>query len=215
MNTETFSPDDLDELAVFPLPGVVLFPGAALPLHIFEPRYRQMTRDVMAGSNLIAMVRVADAHQGMPTILGVAGLGKVHATRELDDGRFIVILHGVARVRIDRELKTTKDYRIASATHLPELAPDVPSVAIACEAQLVKMCDRLADSVEDGAKLREVLRLAEDPGSFADLAASFLIRDASHRQQLLETRDPCARLDRIILHLSETMIDAGLDRELN
>src|SRR5687767_6553216 len=85
----------LDELAVFPLPDLVFFPHSLLPLHIFEPRYREMTADVLAGSRLLAVARLLPGleadDQGRPAIHEIAGVGLcVHADR-LPDGRYHIM----------------------------------------------------------------------------------------------------------------------------
>jgi Lon protease-like protein len=87
---------------VFPLAGALLFPRSQLPLHIFEPRYRAMTRDAMAGDRLIAMVQPKD-HEEPPGLFEVGCLGRIGMCEELDDGRFNIVLEGVTRFRILEE----------------------------------------------------------------------------------------------------------------
>lgn len=87
---------------LFPLPNVVLFPYAVLPLHIFEPRYRQMTADAIAGEGYLAMALLRSAgHEEsggeLPTIHDIVGLGKIIAHERLPDGRYYVFLRGLAR----------------------------------------------------------------------------------------------------------------------
>ena len=113
---------------LFPLPGVVLFPHAMLPLHIFEPRYRQMTADALADDRLIAMVKIEDqADWGKevdPAIEQVACLGKIVDHQELDQGRYNLLLVGMRRVRIVGEIPNGKLYRSARA----EVIEDVEAV---------------------------------------------------------------------------------------
>src|SRR6185369_8808617 len=95
-------------LPIFPLPRVQLFPHALLPLHVFEPRYRDMVRDAMAGPRLIAVAALepgfeADYH-GRPAVRAVVGVGEVIGHEALEDGRCNILLRGVARARIDTEL---------------------------------------------------------------------------------------------------------------
>ena len=108
----------IEEVALFPLPEVVLFPGTLLPLHIFEPRYRKMTEDVLAGSKLIVPVLVPDPgavdRRGNPVVVDVAGLGEIVQHRRHSDGRFDLILVGRARVRLT-ELPFVHPYRRARA----------------------------------------------------------------------------------------------------
>src|SRR6266568_3715474 len=83
---------------LFPLPNAVLFPHLVMPLHIFEPRYRQMTRDALAGDRFIAMVLLQPGweseYEALPAIHSVACLGRIQAEQRLPDGRFNIQLRG-------------------------------------------------------------------------------------------------------------------------
>src|SRR5947208_17093988 len=87
---------------LFPLPNLVLFPQVVQPLHVFEQRYRQMTADALAGDRLIAMALLRPGweadYDGRPAIHPVACLGRVVADQRLDDGRYNLLLRGLARV---------------------------------------------------------------------------------------------------------------------
>jgi Lon protease-like protein len=105
---------------LFPLPDVVLFPHALLPLHIFEPRYRQMTEDALAGDRLVTMVQIRPSVKGSRwvepvPIMEVGCLGKIVQHERLADGRFNFLLLGCKRVRLKREIPGTTLYRIAEA----------------------------------------------------------------------------------------------------
>src|SRR5436190_8247643 len=85
---------------LFPLPNLVFFPRVMQPLHIFEPRYRQMTADALDDDKYIALVLPQPgwekAYAGKPAIHSVACLGKIIADQKLDDGRFNLLLRGVS-----------------------------------------------------------------------------------------------------------------------
>jgi len=100
-------------IPIFPLTGVLLLPGAKLPLNIFEPRYLEMVRDGMAGDRLIGMVQPIDpdSRQRRPGIYGVGGAGRITAYEETDDGRILITLTGVSRFRVAEELDVTTGYR--------------------------------------------------------------------------------------------------------
>src|SRR5215467_7574945 len=102
---------------LFPLPNLVLFPHVMQPLHIFEPRYRQMTADALAGDRLIALALLRPGwesdYDGKPAIYPVACLGRVVAEQRLDDGRYNILLRGLSRVRLVEELSQGKLYRTA------------------------------------------------------------------------------------------------------
>ncbi len=194
----------LDALAIFPLPDAVLLPGGLLPLHIFEPRYRAMTRDCLDGSRLMAIARLDDHGPGddrRPTIYPSIGLGRIIASDELADGRFLLVLRGVARARVERELPATRPYRLVRAT-LVDDAPVCPVKARTLHGQLVAMCDRLALTLDRGGdELRSLAHQAETPGACADAVAAALIMDPRERQLLLESDDPLERLERTANHV--------------
>ncbi len=117
-------------LPVFPLRGCILLPRAGLPLNIFEPRYLAMFDAALAGNRLIGIVQPArmkgaanddddqddDAENESPqgsavALRAVAGIGRIMAFQELEDGRLIVSLTGVARCRLGDELPDDKPYR--------------------------------------------------------------------------------------------------------
>ena len=116
-------------LPLVPLPNVVLFPGVFLPLHVFEPRYRAMTEDVLAGDRMIGMSLLKPGYdaeyEGRPPIYAVGCAGLVTHAERLADGRFNIMLQGVERFRVRGE-ETSRAYRFA---HVERLGGDVPSPA--------------------------------------------------------------------------------------
>src|SRR5581483_8559229 len=93
---------------LFPLPNLVLFPHVMQPLHIFEPRYRQMTTDALDGDRLIALALLRPGweadYDGKPVIYPVACLGRIVAEQRLEDGRYNILLRGLSRIRVLEEL---------------------------------------------------------------------------------------------------------------
>src|SRR5512133_4026618 len=88
-------------IPIFPLPGAILFPRSQLPLHIFEPRYREMVRDAMDGPGRIAMIqphRLDDDNQA--PLYAVGCVGELVGVEELEDGRFNIVLLGANRFRL-------------------------------------------------------------------------------------------------------------------
>ncbi len=106
-------------IPIFPLPNVVLFPDVPLPLHIFEPRYRAMVRDALAGSRLIGMVLLRDGweaeYQGAPEVYRVGCAGKIVEATPLPDGKFNIVLAGLREFEIVTEQRE-RSYRQASVT---------------------------------------------------------------------------------------------------
>jgi Lon protease-like protein len=96
-----------DLLPIFPLPTVVLFPGVFLPLHIFEPRYREMVADALSSDRLIAMALLRDGwegdYEGRPPVFSVGCTGLIAHCESLADGRYNIVLRGMDRIRIVAE----------------------------------------------------------------------------------------------------------------
>src|SRR5262245_12378423 len=100
---------------LFPLPNLVLFPHVVQPLHIFEPRYREMTADTLSGDRLIALVLLKSGweenYDGRPAVHTVACLVRVVADQLLDDGRYNLLVRGLSRARLLGEVSDDKTYR--------------------------------------------------------------------------------------------------------
>ena len=95
------------EIPIFPLPNVVLFPAALLPLHIFEPRYRAMVSDALEGERLIGMVLLRPgwerAYEGTPAVYPVGCAGFITHADRLPDGRYNIMLRGIEKFRLVNE----------------------------------------------------------------------------------------------------------------
>ena len=118
-------PADLPpRIALFPLRGAILLPRATLPLNVFEPRYLAMLEDVIAGSRIIGVIQPGEFDEKAESPAGKTGAlkrvgcaGRVTAYQELDDGRLVITLTGVARYEIIDEASTAKPYRVASVSY--------------------------------------------------------------------------------------------------
>jgi Lon protease-like protein len=115
------------QVPVFPLPGVVFFPRTVLPLHIFEPRYREMVRDATNGEGLIAVSLLRPGwesdYTGSPAFHDVGTVGRIEDLELMKDGRFNLRLVGVQRVRLGQWLKE-QPYRLVRVTPLSESGVD-------------------------------------------------------------------------------------------
>lgn len=207
----------LPALPLFPLP-TVLFPGALMPLHIFEPRYRAMVRDVLDSHRALAIVLITDpkaldAH-GHPRIAQVAGAGLIVDHVELPSGRFNVLVRGRARVHLDELPFGETPYRRARATVI------VPPPG---EAEAGDVSALVAAATTFAARVREreprfelTLPKDADAGALADLCAQHLILDAHERQAALETLDVGVRVRRVTEALALQRLALSTDpRELN
>ncbi|HTQ08084.1 MAG TPA: LON peptidase substrate-binding domain-containing protein [Polyangiaceae bacterium] len=214
MAPEPLVPADLAALSIFPLPDATLFPGAPLPLHVFEPRYRALVRDALAGSKVLAVARLKPGfendYDGRPPVFEICGAGRIVEHVELADGRYHVMLRGIARVRILHELPPAQAYRVVRA----EVVADEPaeaSVSSALEREIAQLWRLLAPKLPEGVRdLAEVTRGAPDAGNFADRVAALLASDASTSQALLAEPDPCERLRLIVERLHAAAESLGL-----
>jgi uncharacterized protein len=191
----------LSALPIFPLPNCVLLPGGLLPLHVFEPRYRALTKDCLAGDQLMGVARLRPGYQadyeGRPPVFGQLGVGRVIASEELPDGRYLLLLRGIARVDVVEELPARRPYREIRARVLADADVD-PSKLRTSHGKLVELCDRLARLLEQGGgQLRDLVRTG-DPGAAADAVAAALAQDPDERQRLIETICPQMRVERTI-----------------
>lgn len=120
--------DDPDTIPIFPLPNVVLFPEVDLPLHIFEPRYREMVRDAMEGDKRIGMVLLRpereDQQSALPSIYRIGCVGRIEKFELLEDGRSNLVLRGERRFEVTGELDG-KSYRRARVVWAPISSKDV------------------------------------------------------------------------------------------
>lgn len=206
-----FDPDALRSLPMFPLPNCVLLPGGLLPLHVFEPRYRELTRDCLAGNQLMGIARLRPGYEttyyGRPPVYDTCGVGRIICCDELPDGRFALLLRGLARAEIARELPTDRTYRIVEARQVDDLERD-PADARVHLRRLISLCDRLAELIDKGgAQLRDLVRSFSAPGACADAVAAALVVDADARQALLEAADPLVRLQRTLGHVGHLLCE--------
>ena len=110
-------------IPLFPLPNVVLFPNVCLPLHIFEPRYRDMTADALKGDRIIGMVLLRPGwegnYDGRPATYEIDCAGLITHAEKLEDGRYNLVLRGMEKFRIVRE-DSQRSYRRAEVQAIHE-----------------------------------------------------------------------------------------------
>ncbi|NND97245.1 MAG: LON peptidase substrate-binding domain-containing protein, partial [Pirellulaceae bacterium] len=121
-------PDDFDgRVRLFPLPQSVLFPHAMQPLHIFEPRYCEMLTESLTTDKLIAMTTLTGGHASivddLPPIASTACIGKIISHVEVEDDRHNILLVGIKRARIIRELDTGRPFRMAEIDVKDDIYP--------------------------------------------------------------------------------------------
>jgi len=202
---------DLDELSIFPLPNVTLFPGAALPLHVFEPRYRALVADALARRKILAVARLEPGfephYDGRPPVFDVCGVGAIEHYKQRSDGRFDIELRGLARVRIVEELPPVRAYRQVRARLLEDL-PVEPALVAAWQVKLGSLWERLASHLPEPVRdLRALTRGADDASAYADRLAAAMVADPEACQRLLSEADPAERL-RLLTARVQELVDA-------
>src|SRR6188768_3273530 len=202
---------DLAELSIFPLPQVTLFPGQVLPLHVFEPRYREMVKAALAGSRLLAVARLKPGfesdYEGRPPVFEVCGVGVIESCSERPDGRFDLTLRGLSRIRIARELPPVRAFRQVQAELLPDQVP-TPGLVAAWQAKLAALWGRLAPHLPEPARdLRALTKGADDAAAYSDRLAAALVAEPEASQELLEETDPAERL-RLLTARVQELVDA-------
>ncbi len=213
------APIDPQLVRVFPLDGAVLLPGALLPLHIFEPRYRQMVEDALAGDQRIAMAMpLEDERVGAPPpeIAATIGIGRIVANKKFDDGRYHIVLEGESRARVQAEAKTGGPYRTVVVTVLQDDplvdAEGLEGGVVSIKALLNELLKLLPDN---GRELGENVGKAQSPGHMVDVLADAVVTECADRQTLLETTDVLARIEIVQRHLANLLVALRGSRAAN
>lgn len=212
--------EDFPELAdfkgtarLFPLPNLVLFPCMLQALHIYEPRYRQMTADALAGDRLIALALLRPGweghYEGQPALYSVACLGKIIAEQELNDGRYNLQLRGLSRIRIVRELEDDKPYRSAQVELLPDAEPPVPETDASLRDQFTRLipawcsAQGIALDVFD-----KILKSQLSLGTVSDVISFALPLPFEFKQKLLEAQNVGHRVSELLRYLEQNRPEA-------
>jgi uncharacterized protein len=195
---------------IFPLAGAVLFPRAQLPLHIFEPRYRAMVRDALAGDQRIAMVQPKDLGEP-PGLFEVGCIGRIVGSEELDDGRFNIVLEGVSRFRIAAEADVMTPYRQVDADRSDfDDEEDAEPLASIQRAELEREARRYADALGYAVDWEAVSRL--DDEMLVNGIAQIAPLDVGSKQALLEAADLAARTDLLVQFMHfQRILPGGAD----
>ena len=173
---------------MFPLPAVFLFPRQPLPLHVFEPRYREMIEDSLDGPGRIVLGTILEGEQEaqghVPEVLPIAGLGEIARHDRLPDGRFMIILFGLGRVELN-EVESEAPYRKVEVAPLAE----IPATAEAA--------DRLDGQLREALRKRvgDELELPDDVpvDALIDLLCTRLNVDAPVMERIFAERDVTRR----------------------
>lgn len=187
---------------LFPLPNVVLFPRAVMPLHIFEQRYRQMTIDVLEGSKQIAMALLKTgwekSYYGKPDLEPVVCLGSVLSHEKLPDGKFNFLLQGLARARITREVRVERPYRVAELEPLADILPPDSELARYRKEFEALLGGGQARLLNCSNQFRRLLDSPLPAHEIADLVAFSCFDDAPFKQSLLSESDAGRRINLVL-----------------
>lgn len=203
------SATQLERLPIFPLTGAILFPGVTTPLHIFEQRYVDMTRDALAGDRLIALVQPdrtrAPLEEGKPAVRPVVGVGRITRHEALPDGRYNIWLTGVGRARMVEELDTGTRYRIVRARWMPsEVGAEGEADAADTARKLLRALITAGDRTV--APLAVLLRDEVDTLLLSNALPSLLLTEVEAMQRMLEEPRVLTRLQTCVDELQERLL---------
>jgi Lon protease-like protein len=183
-------------IPLFPLPGAILFPRSQLPLHIFEPRYREMVRDALEGPGRIGMIQPSATEDEGAPLYPVGCIGEIVGVEELEDGRYNIVLLGTSRFRLKAETDLDTAYRIAEvdADAFDESEP--PPLSMTLRAEVEREARRLGDAMRLTVDWGAVRRL--DDEMLVNAIAQVAPFDVGAKQALLEAPVLSDRADLLV-----------------
>jgi ATP-dependent Lon protease len=187
------------DLPLFPLP-VVLFPGVPLPLHIFEPRYRQLLSDIRLNKNLfgLAYLDTTTSETEIPPVGHVGCVAEVTETQSFADGRSNILTIGVIRYRIDAYVERGDPYLVAQVSYFEDEEED-QALLSETSREVAETFTRIAQAVrtinDERATLPDISNT--EPQRLSFLVAAAMEIEADVKQELLELRSTSERLERL------------------
>jgi ATP-dependent Lon protease len=189
----------VSELPIFPL-ALVLFPGVPLPLHIFEPRYRQMLNDVRAGNSLfgVSYYDASTSEKDMPATGHVGCVAEVTETQTMPDGRSNILTVGIIRYRLEEYVERDDPYLLARVSYFEDEEEDATSLSESAR-DVAETFTRIARAVrainDERANLPDISDT--EPQRLSFLVAAAMEVDTDVKQELLELRSTSERLQRL------------------
>ena len=203
----------VESIPLFPLPGMVFIPYTVLPLHVFEPRYRDLVDDAMAGNKYLAVPRLRPGwesnYEASPDVFPVMGFGKILRYEPLADGRANIVLLGLGRLRIRHEMKPDCLYRVVEGSLLADDVPDGGVQVLSTRVARLRMM--LAQIVGGRPELTErvapMMHKEMDAIPFINSLAHLILPDVEARQKYLEMDKVVGRIEVV-----ETLLAGALTR---
>lgn len=201
-------------IPIFPLPGAILFPRSQLPLHIFEPRYREMVRDAIDGAGRIGMIqplRLDDDNKA--PLYGVGCVGEIVGIEELDDGRFNIVLLGANRFRFIRDVEVEVAYRCAEVDIEVFDDGEPPALSLGERAEVEREARRLGNAMGLAVDWDAVSRL--DDEMLVNAIAQVAPFDVGAKQALLEQPSLEGRADLLVqlMQFHRAAVNVGTEIE--
>ncbi len=192
---------------LFPLSTVVFFPNTLLPLHIFEPRYKQMIKDVIDSERIIGMALLKPGwesnYYGNPEVYDVLGMGKIVSSETFQDGRINIVLYGLKRVRID-EILVDNPYRVAKVSIIENMNGTNEETYRRRIEELITNWNFALDEKEKSHRININTKLPLE--SLTDALATLILSNIYDKQTLLEEPNVQKRAEVLIKEL-QTRLD--------
>ena len=201
-------------LPVFPLAGAILFPRSQLPLHIFEPRYREMVGDAIDGGGQIGMIQPLSLDDELnPPLYAVGCVGEIVGVEELEDGRFNIVLLGLDRFRLVREVDSDSAYRCAEVDIEAFDDGEPPPLSLAERAEVEREARRLGEAMGLAVDWDAVSRL--DDEMLVNAIAQVAPFDVGAKQALLEQERLDSRADLLVqlMQFHRAAVSGGVEIE--
>ena len=217
-------------IPLFPLPSTVFYPNTSLPLHIFEPRYRNMVEEALNGKGEIGIILLKPGwesdYQGAPEIMATGCVGKIERHSKLPEGKYNILLSGLYRFRILNEIRG-KIYRQAEVEFLKEINDqDLTTETSPIKEQLIRVMQLYLKNIPDGTQIEQTLDLenCRKLTEFVDKLTHQFDLPVNKMQEFLEQQDVQKRADSLhsliefknqLIQISKNMKDKKVDFSMN